>query len=323
MFVVFDIETTGFDRYKDDVIQFAYILFDERNMKVQAETLYFYYEGMSWSEEAYNVHHIPQSFLKTHESEFEANLIKMFTVLYGANVCGFNNRVFDCPFVHIWLTRMGIPNLEYRTIQDCMTEWYPIHRRPGGRIKLIKLTEIAGITQKNINSVAKAWFGTTQEITAHDAAYDTIATALLTIQGISKGLISFDRHVAKQPNVKTDIVDSGADKVTSLLETPHEGKTRDPRGYAVKLQMSEAEDDIIWHYLTTDKEKYFAGDCTESELYSLTSQNKVNQETYVITEDPTVFVYHGPEKVYKVTIGEKEDTHSAARNGSTYFVRFL
>lgn len=321
MFVVFDIETTGLNSKTDDIIQFAYIMFDNRNMKVQAETLYFYYDWMSWSEEAYAVHHIPMNLLEQYKDKFEENLVKMFTVLYGANVCGFNNRAFDCPYVYHWLTRMGIPNLEYRTIQDCMTEWYPFHHRQ--RIKLVKLTEMAGMTPEVVNKMAQRWFGTQSELAAHDATYDTTATALLTLQGINKGYISFDMQYAKPATTKVDIVDSGADKVQELLSTPNSGKVRDPRGFAVRLQMSDSEDDVVWHYVTTDKSKYFSDDCTQSEVDTLRLNGKVRDDIYVATEDPTVFLCHTAERTLKIIVGEHADSQSAARNGSSYFVQFL
>lgn len=190
MFVVFDLETTGFSSIRDDVVQFAYIVYDDRNYAVRAESLYFYYEGMSWSEEAYNVHKLSKEFLKTHEDKFEENLIKMYATLMLANVCGHNVKSFDCPFAVNWLARMGMPGLQFRVIQDTMTAFKPVTRRP--KISLIKLSNLLGITDDTVIFWVDRVFGDKLGVQAHNAAFDTMRTALITIMGIHKNYINFN-----------------------------------------------------------------------------------------------------------------------------------
>lgn len=190
MFTVFDLETTGFSGSTDDVIQFSYIRFDNLNQAYDAGCLYFYYDGMSWSEDAYEVHHISQDFLRQYRDDFKKNCLKMWTILAGANVVGHNVKGFDCPFAKAWLARMGLMNLTYGIINDTMQAFKPVTHRD--KVKLVKLSEMNGLTPDVINNAASMWFGTTDEMRAHNATYDTTATAMLTLIALNKGYMSFE-----------------------------------------------------------------------------------------------------------------------------------
>lgn len=214
MFTVFDLETTGFSSYSDDVIQFSYVTFDDNNIMIKSDTLYFYYEGMSWSEEAYAVHQISQEFLKQYEDQFEENLIKMWTVLSGANVVGHNVLSFDCPFATSWLRRFGLANLQFGIIQDTMLALRPLCG--GHKTKLMKLCSICGITEENIDNFMSMWFPNEDVRRAHNASYDVTATAILTLLGMGKGYISFTSIEAASANL--------AEVDMSLLDTASETK---------------------------------------------------------------------------------------------------
>lgn len=221
MFVVFDIETTGFSEITCDVIEFSYALFDSNNCFVRAEQLYFYYEGMSWSEEAFAVHKIPLEFLKTHKDKFRENLIKMYSVLNHANVVGHNAQRFDCPFCKTWLMRQGLRNLEYGVIQDTMLAYRPVTKRP--RIKLTKLIDFVGITEAHIQAALGYWFPESSSSHAHEAAYDVAATALLTLRGIEKKLIAFEPLVhLNNDTVNTDMINA--------MYSDSDAKELDPKG---------------------------------------------------------------------------------------------
>ena len=219
MFVVFDLETTGLSSMQDDIIQFSYIMFDSNNMFVRAENLYFYYEGMSWNQEVADISHgISLDFLKTQADKFKENVIKMYTVLNHANVCGHNSNSFDCPFVKNWLKR-------YQA--DATHGLCPYTKR--ARIKLTKLAAMFGLSDAEIDYATKLWFGITESTQSHDARFDTAMTALLTIGGINKKLISFDRIVA--PSINEDIDDSELDMDDSVTAT---AQSFDPLGYYIQ-----------------------------------------------------------------------------------------
>ena len=228
MFVVFDLETTGLSSMQNDIIQFSYIMFDSNNMFVRADNLYFYYEGMSWSQEVADISHgISLDFLKTQADKFKENVIKMYTVLNHANVCGHNSNSFDCPFVKNWLKRMGLSDFEFGIQQDTMLAFRPYTKR--ARIKLTKLAAMCGLSDAEIDYATKLWFGITESTQSHDARFDTAMTALLTIGGINKKLISFDRIVA--PSINEDIDDSDLDMDDSVTAT---AQSFDPLGYYIQ-----------------------------------------------------------------------------------------
>lgn len=228
MFVVFDLETTGLSSMQNDIIQFSYIMFDSNNMFVRADNLYFYYEGMSWNQEVADISHgISLDFLKTQADKFKENVIKMYTVLNHANVCGHNSNSFDCPFVKNWLKRMGLSDFEFGIQQDTMLAFRPYTKR--ARIKLTKLAAMFGLSDAEIDYATKLWFGITESTQSHDARFDTAMTALLTIGGINKKLISFDRIVA--PSINDDIDDSELDMDDSVTAT---AQSFDPLGYYIQ-----------------------------------------------------------------------------------------
>ena len=254
MFTVFDLETTGLSSMVHDVIQFAYITYDEKNMPVKAESLYFYYEGMSWTEETYAVHQIPLEFLKQFEDKFEENVIKMYATLMNGNVCGHNAKAFDCVFAKNWLSRMGLYNLKYRCIQDTMYAFKPIAKRP--RIKLIKLAEMLGVTDEIVTRMAGYVFKDDMATHAHNAAFDTMRTGIITVLGINKNLIDFSGEIAQAH----DYDDS------DLYDKEEESLGRDPIGILVKVQNSDGEVDTL--YVSPNPE-YDTEIPTETEIKNL------------------------------------------------------
>ena len=219
MFVVYDLETTGLSEINDDIIEFAYIAFDDNCNFIQSEQLFFYYRGMSWSEDAYKVHHISLDFLETQADKFKENLLKMYAILNHNNVVGYNNNHFDNPFVKTWLMRQGIRNLEFKVTQDVMLAYRPIYKK--SKIKLTKLSDMMGYTPELINQYMNIYFPQVGNSQAHEAAYDVVATALLTLSAIPKHLIAFksilpESHEAE--DVMTDMLSVNENtSITSMV----------------------------------------------------------------------------------------------------------
>lgn len=253
MFVAFDLETTGFSDVTSDVIQFAYIMFDNNNTFVKAESLYFYYEGMSWSEDAYNVHHLSQDFLRQHKDKFRENLIKTYSVLNRANVIGHNSEGFDCPFIRNWLRRMGISGLEFGIRNDTMKAFRPLTKR--ARISLTNLCKLMEITPEYITTMTKIWFEEDYDFSHHNAAYDTAATALLTLKGLERNLIAF-APLNKTPTATTSVDGNNSSiNMNSMLEN-YETIPADPNRFLIELSENANSTDTQFVYVNHDKNAY-------------------------------------------------------------------
>ena len=246
MFTVFDLEATGTGTTVDDIIQFSYATFDDNNLLLKAETLYFFYPELKWSKEAEAIHGIPYEYLTKYEKDFEKNLVRMWTVLSGANVIGFNNIHFDCPFASNWLSRFGFPKLKYGVIQDVMLAFRPMTKRP--RIKLVKLCEMCKIEPSAIKQMASIWFPNEEtELRAHNASYDVAATAMLTMLGLRKQYISFDINVVLSQDLSS--ID------TSLLSSD-DSKVELPYAEHVKFNIVSSDGTTMSHQFVSDVDKY-------------------------------------------------------------------
>lgn len=191
MYIVFDIETTGLDINYCEIIQFAYVMFNDDNEFIRAENLYFYKEGMHWSQEAADAsHHMTLEFLRQYENDFRKNCIKMFTVLNESTVIGHNSDNFDVPFVSSWLMRQSLPEPLFNRQEDTMSFMRPLTKRP--RVKLTVLTELCEINKDMILECGERWFGEEfSGCSAHNAMYDTTATALITLYAVKNDFINF------------------------------------------------------------------------------------------------------------------------------------
>lgn len=271
MFVVFDLETTGFSELTCDVIEFAYIMFDDNKNVVKSEQLYFYYKGMSWGEDAYKVHGIPLSFLETHKDKFKENLIKMYTVLNHSNVVGHNIIKFDCPFAKTWLMRQGIKNLEFGVIQDTMKAFKPIYKSRS--IKLTKLAEICKITDESVNYMLSIWFPGAKPSRSHEAAFDVVQTALITLQGLNKRLIMFE------PLIKDNVVITDKEMSSMYEESTI---TNDPNRFLVKLSDGGI---TTYHFINHDYSSYVDLIPTETDISNMEAIGRLFPLEFEKTED--------------------------------------
>lgn len=219
MYVVFDFETTGLDTATCDIIQMSYIAFDSDMKFVRSEQLFFFYRGMSWSEDAYKVHHISLEELAKHEEEFEGNICKMYAILKDSFVITYNGQRYDGPLAINWLERMGIPGLTFKDHMDMMIEYKPIYKK--ARISLINLCKLLELTPAVITKQMNEWYAGVGRAESHDSAYDTTATAMLFLKALDIGLIG-----------------NGTKTETAVVEIPEadilsKGKPMDPDGMIV------------------------------------------------------------------------------------------
>lgn len=293
MFVVFDLESTGLSATSNDIIEFAYIMFDSNNMFVKSETLYFYYDGMSWSEEAYQVHRIPLDFLKQFKDQFKENCIKMYSILNRANVCGHNALRFDCPFVKTWLMRQGIKGLEFGVIQDTMTAFKPITHK--SQIKLSKLLGVMGISDEEIRALMPIWFNGAEATRAHEASYDVVGTALLALRGIERNLIAFEPLVKLNTEISQDDVNSIYAAGTAI--------TLGANDYIVCI--SNTSEELRWSAVMHNDNGTFKEVSTSSGVTDLVNtavtQKKLLPVIFKVTTEQDVFEGDSDSVVYRLT----------------------
>lgn len=106
--VIFDIETTGLDKTRDSIIQFAAIKYDVENNKVIDDlNLYIQPEGsFEIAISAYFKHHISAKFLvdKPHFKDVADQIIDF---IGDCDIITYNGNSFDIPFLKNELNKVG------------------------------------------------------------------------------------------------------------------------------------------------------------------------------------------------------------------------
>lgn len=168
-YTVFDIETTGLDTFRDEIVQFGYVILNEEGEKLRSDCLYFYKDGLVMPDDAYQIHGISAEFLSQYKDDFIPNLIKMAVSVNRAYTVTYNGDRFDVPFLQNYLSRNLISN-------TVILGNYDVMKLMNHRKKLVDTVKILGITDKELESNHEKWFGKT-EGKAHDACYDVTMTA--------------------------------------------------------------------------------------------------------------------------------------------------
>ena len=129
--VVFDIETTGLDRTKDQIIQFAALKIDTDNNKVIDDlNLYIQPTGDSWHIDiaAYFKHHISPEFLA--DKPFLKDVAQQIVDFIGDNpVLTYNGNGFDIPFLKSEINKYGF-DIDFAN-RDCYDAFLEEKRRHG------------------------------------------------------------------------------------------------------------------------------------------------------------------------------------------------
>lgn len=175
--VVFDLETTGLDRTKDQIIQFAGIKFDTETKKI-TDSLNLYIQPVgayTITIPAYMKHHIAPKFLedKPHLKDVAEQIINFI----GDNdILTYNGNSFDIPFLKTELNKYGY-DIDFMN-RKCYDAFIEEKRRNGINLENTfkrysgKTMEEAGLQAHNAFSDIKATasiFMKQQEIEKYDA----------------------------------------------------------------------------------------------------------------------------------------------------------
>jgi DNA polymerase-3 subunit epsilon len=108
--VVFDIESTGTDPVKDEIIELAIIRIDTNNIFPEERYRKFVYRfnpGMHIPEEATKVHGIIDEDVKS-EPHFEDKAEEIKKIFSGCDVIGYSSNTFDVPMLVEKMLRLDI-----------------------------------------------------------------------------------------------------------------------------------------------------------------------------------------------------------------------
>lgn len=159
--VVFDIETTGLDRTKDQIIQIAAIKLDSNHKIIDTLNLYIQpYGAYTISAGAMNKHHISHEFLKDkpYLKDVAPQILEFFE---NEPVLTYNGNSFDIPFLKYELNKYGY-DINFIT-KECYDAFLEEKRRNG----------------ISLENTYLRYKGKTMEesgLTAHDAFSDVKAT---------------------------------------------------------------------------------------------------------------------------------------------------
>lgn len=195
IFTVIDIETSGLSRENADVLSFSYALTDGKEI-LAADTLYFWTDGMQWTQESYEIHGLSKEFLSQYKDDFDKNLRAMFSVIQDSILVGYNSGYIDKFGVLHGFDYQVIKNFLLRNMLD-----FPI---PSSFVDLLKIArsretnatnkklqsmvDYYGISREDIARVNSTVFPDSKPV-AHDSGYDVVCTAYVLKEMLAKDLI--------------------------------------------------------------------------------------------------------------------------------------
>lgn len=191
LFYVIDIETTGFNKMSDDILEVGYIKCNGIGKILSGDTLYFYKPEFQVESGAQKVHGLTREYLQGYEKYFYRNLAALSTIVTEGNIVGKNNNAFDIPFIRAFLQRympyLYTPDIKKSVdVQELLTEefrnWYKTTYNVANTRKkgtLIELIDMIGLKQEQIKEQFKLEFPNSERVNIHSALYDAYMTLLL------------------------------------------------------------------------------------------------------------------------------------------------
>lgn len=191
IFTVFDIETTGFDKSRDEILEFGYIQVNEDLEIIRYGSLYFYKESFPLNAESEELHKLTREFLLPYRQDFGDNLIRLYTIFNNSLAIGKHSGQFDNEFVTRFMQKhapeLGIvsPSGGYDMEKFYTPIYRKFHRQKFNEFTrklgtLEELMEVIGYTEDRVRSEFNELFELPAgRDNAHCALYDTFMTFLL------------------------------------------------------------------------------------------------------------------------------------------------
>ena len=195
IYTVIDIETSGLSRENADVLSFSYALTDGKEI-LAADTLYFWTDGMQWSQESYEIHGLSKEFLSQYKDDFDKNLRAMFSVVQDSVLVGYNSGYMDKFGVLHGFDYQVIKNFLLRNMLDfpIPTSFVDLLKIARSREtnapnkKLQSMVDYYGISREDIARVNDIVFPGSKAV-AHNSGYDVVCTVYVLKEMLAKDLI--------------------------------------------------------------------------------------------------------------------------------------
>ena len=198
MFLFFDTETTGLNRYKDNLVQLAWVVADE-NGKILSENEWIIKpSGFTIPYMAERVHGISTSHAKLHGIRLETALEKFVSDAKTAIFIVAHNISFDLAVLKTAFSKCGLDyslsGLQQIDTMTISTNW----------CQLPKVNGISGFKRPKLEELHYRLFGAGFE-NAHQALADTKATMKCFYALINKGVIHIPDSIAKPDKIEKKI----------------------------------------------------------------------------------------------------------------------
>lgn len=191
IFTVFDIETTGFNKMNDEILEVGYIRCDYDDCSIiHGESLYFYKPDFVLKKEAEAIHGLTREILEPHAPEFERNIAALYTMVQDSLIAGKHSAAFDVPFVTKFLQRhaMGMQapvpykHVDVETLMASHFQEYSRTQLGKSTSRLGTLEEympVIGYTEAEVSEMFVKEFPDCQRRAKHNALYDAYMTLLV------------------------------------------------------------------------------------------------------------------------------------------------
>lgn len=181
-----DIETTGFSRTSDEILEVGYIRFTEYGKILGSGTFYFYKPEFNIESAAQSVHGLTREMLEPHEKDFEKNLAALYTLMDRALLITKHGKSFDVPFIQSFLAKhqAGVVAPEIRKhvdLEEMLTDEfqqyyvkkYGVQTRKKGT--LTELVEMIGLSESELKKEFEEVM-CSKRVRAHAALFDAFMT---------------------------------------------------------------------------------------------------------------------------------------------------
>lgn len=183
--LICDIETTGLDKFKDDITEFGWIRIDPNTTEILDHGVIYFYKDSFNVEATQHITGLTREFLSQYSGDFEKNLAAMMSLMSNTVVIGKNSKFFDVPFIQQFIRRWGTSTTVSVTSQlDVQELFTPIfkqlylkkYNKPytgkfGKLGQYIEVLDAEDEVKLIYNSLDKV-----RETEAHGALYDCVMT---------------------------------------------------------------------------------------------------------------------------------------------------